>query len=59
MAGYFLLYHSFSYLYGKFLKPDKVESNTEFVMQNSRQSSQERWCNEPYIYCVYIPARAD
>lgn len=41
MGGFFSFYHSFSYPYGKLLKSDKVKSNTECLIQSSRDSSQE------------------
>lgn len=55
VARYFSLYHLFLYLYRQLLKPDKFESNTEFLMQSSSHSSQESWYNEPYVYYVHIP----
>lgn len=41
MTGFFSFYYSFSYPYGKLLKFDKVKSNTEFLIQSARETSQE------------------
>lgn len=40
VARYFSLYHLFLYLYRQLLKPDKFESNTEFLMQSSSHSGE-------------------